>query len=515
MATTNTPTLQFTTTNSPNAARMIFSMRRLGYDNVVAIADIVDNSLDAGASIVKVKVCTENKQTKIFISDNGSGMTKSVLDEAMKFGSDSKKDETSDLGKFGMGLSTASLSLAKRCTVITVQDTVGYTAITDVDEISKQNAFVKYLEPSTPDELELFNKHVEGEGTLVVLEQCDRLTNLNVTSFADRLRNELGRIFRYYLDSGRELRVNDRVVPISDPLRWNEQGTQRVLSDEAIETECNGELHTLRVRLAVIGKTSVSDTDDDANIRNQGLYILRNNREIERATWLDIATKHNDLNYVRGEILFDGGLDDLIGLNFTKRGVNLSQSLNDKLTRILKPELLRIKKEAKAEKLADSAPEQQNVLDSIAKDISSKDHLLMKPKRERAQRKQKSNTVPPLTPKKKDGGEHVNINNPKLMESKLKYVFVTQHLGIQGQIYEAEVTGGKLVISLNVDHPFYERFIAGNIGDNGEGLKNAFGWGYLICSLAQAEVSMVQDDESEAMATLKMFMANNMRVLLR
>jgi hypothetical protein len=507
----------FTTTNTPNAARVTQSMRKLGYDNVTAIADLIDNSLDAGASVIKVRVLTENKQPKIFIADDGSGMTKTVLDEAMKFGSESKKDETSDLGKFGMGLSTASLSIAKRCTVITITDGVAYTAITDVDEIFRQNAFVKYLEPSTDAEVALFKEQTGGtEGTLVILENCDQLTNLNTTSFADRLCGELGRIFRYYLDSGRVIQVNNRTVAAVDPLQWNDHGTQRVLSDEIIEIEHEGTTHKLHLRLAVIPQKSASDAETDANMRNQGLYILRNNREIEQATWLGLGTKHNDFNRVRGELLFDGGLDDVIGLNFTKRGVNLTQSVQDKLARVLKPELLRIRREVKAERQVTSAPDQQKVLDSIAAFISSKDHLLMKPKREHERRQRLGGVPTPKPPRSNHkGGEHVNINDPKLAESKLKYVFVTEKLGIQGQIYEAEMSGGKLVISLNVEHPFYEKFIAGNMVENGEGLKNVHGWTYLICSLAQAEVSMTQDDENEIVGTMKMYMANNMRALLR
>lgn len=105
--------------NLPNAAKVISSLRLVGYDNISAIADLVDNSLDAGAQNIQLQIKPDLDGYTIYLADNGSGMSKNILDEALKLGSDTERDEDSDLGKFGMGLVTASLSMCKRLTVIT------------------------------------------------------------------------------------------------------------------------------------------------------------------------------------------------------------------------------------------------------------------------------------------------------------------------------------------------------------------------------------------------------------
>ncbi len=126
--------------NLPNAKILIKALQNIGYKNNTAIADIVDNSIDAGANRIQIKIETKNKDFRILIADNGCGMSREVLDEALKLGSDTNHDDETDLGKFGMGLSTAGLSLGKRTTVITKIENGEYLeSITDVDEIANYN----------------------------------------------------------------------------------------------------------------------------------------------------------------------------------------------------------------------------------------------------------------------------------------------------------------------------------------------------------------------------------------
>src|SRR5271170_7359722 len=105
--------------NDPNAGRLVESLRYLGYGNYEAIADLLDNSIDADAQHISIRVVQRAGQPLISVADDGTGMTHSILDEAMKLGSLTGRDLNSDLGKFGMGLVTASLSIAKNCHVVT------------------------------------------------------------------------------------------------------------------------------------------------------------------------------------------------------------------------------------------------------------------------------------------------------------------------------------------------------------------------------------------------------------
>src|ERR1700749_3671225 len=111
----------FTKEKKPNARKMIRSMRHLGYSNYAAVKDIIDNSNDANAIWIKVYVHSAKGDFTIPVVDNGDGMDWATLDEALRLGSDTERNIVSDLGKFGMGLVTASLSICKTVEVITKQ----------------------------------------------------------------------------------------------------------------------------------------------------------------------------------------------------------------------------------------------------------------------------------------------------------------------------------------------------------------------------------------------------------
>src|SRR5712692_3370844 len=100
----------------PSARRLVRSLRDLGYDFVHAIADLVDNSIAAGASRMAVDMKWSGPDSWVRMTDNGTGMSGTIITEAMRFGSE-RDYEVDDLGKFGLGLKTASLSQCRRLTV--------------------------------------------------------------------------------------------------------------------------------------------------------------------------------------------------------------------------------------------------------------------------------------------------------------------------------------------------------------------------------------------------------------
>ena len=164
MKTETTKTTDATgTPNTPNAGILIYAMQHLGYDNYVALCDIIDNCIDANATKIKIYVTSKNNQFKIIIEDNGHGMTLEVLDEALKFGSKSSHDELVDLGKYGMGLSTAGLSLADKTTVLTKSEDSKkvFKSATDVETIKKEEAFVKFLGEASEIEKTFFESELE------------------------------------------------------------------------------------------------------------------------------------------------------------------------------------------------------------------------------------------------------------------------------------------------------------------------------------------------------------------
>ena len=110
-----------TVTAGPRASVLFESLREIGYSLASALADIVDNAITAGATTVHLLVDTSGPEGRIDVLDDGRGMTESELIEAMRLGSRSPLEdrEPSDLGRFGLGLKTASFSQCRRLTVVT------------------------------------------------------------------------------------------------------------------------------------------------------------------------------------------------------------------------------------------------------------------------------------------------------------------------------------------------------------------------------------------------------------
>ncbi len=101
---------------TPSARRLTGSLRDIGYDFVAALADLVDNSVAAGASEVEIEIVFDGPASFVLIADNGSGMTETELNEALRFGT--RRDyELGELGRYGLGLKTASISQGRRVTV--------------------------------------------------------------------------------------------------------------------------------------------------------------------------------------------------------------------------------------------------------------------------------------------------------------------------------------------------------------------------------------------------------------
>ena len=187
------------------------SLRSLGYDAKSAIADLIDNSIDAAAKNIIVEVNAGKDQSKpvykLSIFDDGCGMTVEGLNEALTLGSVSNKSKKSSLGCFGMGLKTSATSIGRRITVITRSMQAGKVAcrVYDLDVNKAQKRFVLEDRNPTKEELVRFNKFAgEGSGTWVCITKIDSKEYLNAKGLVTAIKGKklLRLIFRKFLDSG-------------------------------------------------------------------------------------------------------------------------------------------------------------------------------------------------------------------------------------------------------------------------------------------------------------------------
>lgn len=513
------------TPNHPNAKILIYAMQHLGYDNCVALCDIIDNCIDANATVVKVYISNKNDKFQIIIQDNGCGMTEETLDEALKFGSDSPHDEISDLGKYGMGLSTAGLSLADKTTVLTKID--GSDAIlksaTDVQIIKKENAFVKYLGEATEQEKVFFNAQLNdsSSGTIVILEECYGVKNKNVTQFSNKLIKEIARKYRKFMDSVAFF-VNDKLISAEDPLMLSsdEKGYRaEIYSDDEYDVtwidKVSGEKNTgkVHVKLVLLPDTSMEKAKDlGINIANQGFSVLRNNREIAYG-FMPWFAKHNSRNRIRGEISFDSSLDEAMGVNFTKNNIDMVDSIDDALCRVLKPQIASMTK--KIQRNQEATGEEMASHIEAEEAINKKAKVLITPpakKETRNSPKPKEEIVPTEKEEKIDDINRRTRIPKKFQGANANVRFDTMHYGQSGVMFEAEQEGKTTVIRWNVDHPFYTRFVREN-ADNKTLVTSV---DFLIYSLAAAQIQAIGEDEDKAqmIENIVSTMSTNMKVLL-
>jgi hypothetical protein len=509
--------LQFNTPNDPNAARLVDSLRHIGYGNYEAIADLVDNSFDADANRVVIKAFQQRGDYQIVVGDDGAGMDRDTLDQALRLGSLTDRDVATDLGKFGMGLVTASLSLSRRTQVVTRQGDEYWTSTVDVDEVVRSNSFSKHLAVSDEEEKALYAELLceSASGTVVVLSKTDGLTNRNVTQFANILRKHLGEVHRFFLMSGKTMSVNAQAVTPLDPLMLDHPLTE-LFSDELYPVEIEEDAHkspeNIRVRIALIPEDAAAgDLGLAKGLQHQGFYILRNNRQIYRAATLGYFTKHNDFNRMRGEVFFSGKFDKYIGIEFTKRQVTFDQAIQDKLGEHLRGQCTTIKRRMSGREVLRSLGDQDRYHEQASKAITEKAKLLITPKAVIEKRGPRANrgrgTVRPAG---NGDRERKDLQQTQRSESPLRCKFVHQKLGPNGQIFECDLEGRTVIIRWNVEHPFFRRFIIDN-QDDGRLVTAA---DFLVYSMACAELKARDEENAEFINNMKAVISANLRTLL-
>ena len=142
--------------------------------------------------------------------------------------------------------------------------------------------------------------------------------------------------------------------------------------------------------------------------------------------------------------------------------------------------------------------------------ISEKDKLLVKPKAIIEKRSSPSNVESTHKPTQATDRERTNLNRTQAVETRLNCLIREERLGPNGQIYECEMEGRKLVIRYNIEHPFYQRFVADNINE----ARSVTATDFLIYSMASSELKMLDDENLEAVNNFKAVMSANLRTLL-
>ncbi len=337
----------------PSADRVVTSLRDLGYDFAQAVADVVDNSISAGASEIDINVIFEGDDSSVTISDNGHGMTDSRLREALRYGS--KRDyDKSDLGKFGLGLKTASLSQCQRLSVGSKSDGRGssISAYTwDLDHITKSNRWeiLPLSGKGLPQQIR--SGLANGSGTVVHWERLDRILGYRhpygavakkrLLQMCREIEAHLTMVFHQFLAGnvrGRKIkiRLNDNELRPWDPFCEQQRKTRR-LPTEKFSIDHEGSKGTVRMEPYILPSQQEFSTPqafkDAAGPmgwnQQQGFYFYRAERLIQSGGWSKLRVPDEHTKLARIAVHFPPELDDAFKINVAKMRVQLPAQLRE------------------------------------------------------------------------------------------------------------------------------------------------------------------------------------------
>ena len=285
----------------PSAAGLSNSLRGIGYSLEMAISDIIDNSISAGATIISIETpLYEEGIDYLVISDNGSGMTRSELIDAMKLGSCSptKIRNLNDLGRFGMGLKSASFSQCRKLTVASKVNSKISAFSWDIDELEKSNDWrLMEIDPQKdPKKFSSLEKVISG--TVVVWEKLDRALAASDTAQKEdlevlrSLRKHISLTFHRFLeDSDFKLILNGVVIKPWDPFFKFHPAKQfdfpeAYWPESSRQPEVKLQAYVLPLPEKSIESNQFFSPEDDLKL--QGFFIYRGKRLISYGGWLGL-----------------------------------------------------------------------------------------------------------------------------------------------------------------------------------------------------------------------------------
>jgi len=345
----------------PSAKRLINSLRSLGYEFPTAVAELIDNSIEADATEVFIKVEFDGENSWMMIADNGRGMSAEKLKEAMRFGSASVYNEKS-LGKFGLGLKTASFSQCKHWLVATKSDSQDNEIISfkwDLDHVNRTDRWEilpikkNNLNPVIKDYLQ--NK----TGTVIFWQRLDRILeyeNPNTERARKKLINmcrdleeHLAMVFHRFLMgevTGKKPRIflNENEILPWDPYVRNEKATKELeviripLEHEGVHGEVVIEPYILPPSKAFSTPQTHSKASGPKKWnQQQGFYIYRNDRMIQSGGWCHFRTYDEHTKLARFALNFSSKIDGAFKINISKMYVSLPPQIRKEIEDKIQP----------------------------------------------------------------------------------------------------------------------------------------------------------------------------------
>lgn len=512
----------------PDPARLVEGLRDTGYQVNTAVADIVDNSIAAEASHVEVELKLRYDSTPTLrIWDDGIGMEPDVLVKAMRYGAPARPSKAS-LGKFGLGMKTASTAFCRRLTVLSrpsPEAKLQY-ATWDLDDIHQANRWVLPHGAATTEHLAEFDRILKGKrGTLVMWDKVDRV--LKNPSLAKKptdakramdkieaaLRDHLGLVFQRFLDTtdkrARSLTMNLNGSPV---IAWDPFCTivSKMEKTEEFEVEIpDGEMGLFLVRAFILPRKEEFPSEDlwrtsALRNKNQGIYIYRENRMIHGPDWLGLFAKEPHMTLLRVEFSFDHRLDEYFQVDIKKSQIILDTAIAAAIEEFLTP--LRRAAEDRFRKglRRELAKNSSGAHDPSNRTIGSKVGDLHTPEVKSADAATSIATI-------SNASGEVRLKIRISSSQRPDEIFVQAIEDLQdGLLWEPALVDGRPSVRINKGHPYYSKVYIPNLSSG----VTIQGMDSLIWAITNAELNCVSENTRRSFEDLRFEVSRTLRRLV-
>ena len=513
----------------PDAGRMIEGLRDTGYEFNTAVADIIDNSIAAKAELVDIRITMDYRgEVRISIADNGIGMDKDELINAMKYGSQYRKDPAS-LGKFGLGLKTASTAFCRRLSVLSRSDSSSpvLQATWDLDHVVRKGEWELLLPDPDREAEDILNEIApDHSGTIITWDVVDRLFGRDYQDprgkFAQNalkrmtasLKEHVGMVYQRFLDHDDSRARNLQIIIDGEPIKpWDpycKKYSELVAEDTQQVEMSDGEVADFTVRAFVLPRQEEFPDDKSrklARVTNerQGIYIYREQRLIHDADWLGMYQKEPHGSLLRVEFSFRHDLDEAFRIDIKKSKI----TLNATLLNWLKDEFLPPPRRAAEQHYRKGmkkkvAKKSVDVHDSSNTSIRTKEGEL-----DTADVKIIDDKTGDVEVTNREGKVRLKLRISSALREGQCFVEPTEGID-DGMLWEPCIIDGHKAVRINTGHPYYHKVYVPNFSSG----VTIQGMDSLLWALCAAELGTVNEATKRYFAELRYEVSRLLRRLV-
>src|SRR5581483_8944247 len=504
---------------------------------------MVDNAFQAAASTVSIRLGFEPnggtaKPMRLAISDNGNGMIGEMISYAVRWGGTDREDDRTGFGRYGYGLPSSAISVARRYTVYSKTKKTDWQAVTvDIDQLAeaagdldRTEKLLSHKAAKLPSWLTAANDSMNlselESGTVVVLEDLDRLRRMTgwikSESLKAKLLQHFGVIYRHWIPE-KKVVIDGVNVQAVDPLflmehaRFYGETPGHAVPVEArtfdIETP-TGSKGTVTIRASFLpanfqnadptrsGKGAPTNKRFDIMKEYNGLLICRESRHIDTISPRWTKFQNYDIN-VKVEVNFDAALDEYFGITTAKQQIVIDDEMWEKLQHSGKGGGALI---ALVKDLRNRFDESLKELSAVAENAVSAEQVRPSVAAMEESDKFKGASPEPNQEKQAEAARNLEhaaqeraaiVLKPKeevlhelLIETSARHWEIEFGAVPEGPFYRPQRLGEQKRVVINTDHPFYTKLFQPASSDVQAALE------VLMFVLAERELDATADTET-------------------